>query len=364
MESTKQINNDKKLRATISFAQSRSSGKLFLQGAELPTETTRIFPNEYKYRILNLFFGEEENVYSNVSLGQFNIFGVVSAHDGESLQIEIKISININQELYITVVDPITMKYQGIGYVDLSKIVAPAIPSPSPHPQQISFDPISIAENFFTQTIRRRRDVFHHLTISLSEAIQGGQKHIEVPCFETCPTCTKSNTKSKTIPCPTCHGQSLVENKCPFTLNILPGIDAGTLMCFPNQVVFKQHEGHKDRQTGRVIGVGHLYITISVATPPFFDRIGNDISLSLPIKARFAKEGGQLQVPGIEKGEFFLLNLPPNTQDGATFQVHQNELYTLTVVVDTYRSYNLIALYRVSERLRAIKKALHSEHGN
>ncbi len=402
------INSDsgepKKLRATVSIVTTigiyyiaEVSDPLLLQGTDLPVEATYEFKNATEERRssreVHLFFGENKLTKKNISLGQYIIESVPLAPKGPSY-IKIKVSVSTNQELCMAVMDPATMGYRSVGFVDLSEIEPPEfIPPPS---RPIIFDSkrmiaemVDLMEEGHHMPLQGR-DISHNLTISFDEALYGMQKHIELLRSETCHTCDGSGAQPGTAPvrcdncqgtglqkkptqsdqgtfvniqtCPTCNGtsqiilspcitcqgQTWVKNKRPFTVNIPSGIDSGTQICFPNQGEPGQYGGQS----------GHLYIIITVAKHPLFTRIGYDISIHLPVSVNIAKEGGQLQVPSVEKGSFFILNLPPNTRHGTIFQVSRNESYTLNATIYIYHPYNPIARLKIQKRLRAIKEAL------
>jgi hypothetical protein len=397
----------RKLRATVSIVTMVISPRVITRDlvvgtpvpilsrdTVLPTEGTYVFSNatEKSSSIkIYVFFGENGSKTDDVSLGRFVVQGIPSVPKGPS-QIQVKLSVSIDQILSIAITDPAAIGYRSVGFIDLSKIEPPVVIEPPSRPP--GFPSISsIFEDFFGDNRIRHmpvlgKDISHYLTITFDEALYGVQKHIEVLQAEMCPTCTGSGAQPGTTlvkcancqgtglekklehgvlvsastcpkcrgegqimpsPCITCQGRTWVKNSRPFTLNIPSGIDSGTQICYPNQ-------GEPGQYGGRS---GHLYTIVTVADHPLFTRIDRDIFIHLPVSASFAKEGGQLQVPGVEEGSFLLLNLPPNTQHGAAFQVYKNELYTLNAIIDTYSPYNPIALLRIQKHLQAIRKALN-----
>ena len=54
---------------------------------------------------------------------------------------------------------------------------------------------------------------------------------------------------------------------------------------------------------------------------PLFIRNGNDLHLTLPVSAKVAEKGGQVRVPGLKKGDAYLLSLPPKTRQGARLRL-------------------------------------------
>jgi curved DNA-binding protein len=64
---------------------------------------------------------------------------------------------------------------------------------------------------------------------------------------------------------------------------------------------------------------GDLYLEISVAPDPIFERVGDDLYLELPVDLYSAVLGGEAIVP-IVKGKI-KLKIPPETQSGRTFRL-------------------------------------------
>lgn len=124
MNTKNEFNGNAKLQATISVSPSRGKATpLFTQGTELPSDTTYMVSNEYKhpYREFHLFYGENEKKSDNVFLGQFHIEDIPLASEGGPPHISVKVSVNANQELNVSVLDPIPMKYRCVGFVNFFK---------------------------------------------------------------------------------------------------------------------------------------------------------------------------------------------------------------------------------------------------
>src|SRR5438093_78167 len=90
------------------------------------------------------------------------------------------------------------------------------------------------------------------------------------------------------------------------------------------QVDVKIPAGVKSDQRVRVAGEGgggaaargDLYLTVTVAPHPFFERKGDDIHLTLPVTAPEAALGAALEVPTL-RGKVSM-KIPPATSSGRT----------------------------------------------
>src|SRR2546427_98185 len=65
--------------------------------------------------------------------------------------------------------------------------------------------------------------------------------------------------------------------------------------------------------------VGDLYLSVTVASHPFFERKGDDVHLTLPITASEAALGTTLEVPTL-RGKVSM-KVPPATSSGRTFRL-------------------------------------------
>ncbi len=92
------------------------------------------------------------------------------------------------------------------------------------------------------------------------------------------------------------------------------GVDGGKVRV-PKGVA----EGQRIRLSGRgqqgAAGRGDLYITVKIATPPGFEREGDDLTLDVPLRVSQAIAGGQVEVPTPE-GTTLKLRVPAGSQSG------------------------------------------------
>ena len=71
--------------------------------------------------------------------------------------------------------------------------------------------------------------------------------------------------------------------------------------------------------TGASGGRGDLYLAVTVAPHPLFERQGDDIQLELPITAPEAALGANVEVPTL-RGKVSM-KIPPATSSGRTFRL-------------------------------------------
>jgi DnaJ-class molecular chaperone len=121
-------------------------------------------------------------------------------------------------------------------------------------------------------------DVSVAMTVSLEEAVKGGEKRVRLPT-----------------------GKEL-------NVKIPPGVVAGQQIRLKGQG--ENAPGHPP---------GDLLITVSVAPHGFFKVDGSDLRLDLPITLYEAVLGGKVRVPTL--GSAVELSIPKNTSSGRTFRL-------------------------------------------
>ena len=108
-------------------------------------------------------------------------------------------------------------------------------------------------------------------------------------------------------PCPTCGGNGLQRVRRQVDVKIPAGVKS-------DQRVRVAGEG-----AGTAGTRGDLYLTVTVAPHPFFERKGDDIHLSLPVTAPEAALGAALEVPTL-RGRVSM-KIPSATSSGRTFRL-------------------------------------------
>jgi DnaJ-class molecular chaperone len=152
----------------------------------------------------------------------------------------------------------------------------------------------------------RGGDVQAGIEITLDEAFQGARKTFAMDLEEPCPTCHGSG-HVKRQPCPTCGGSGAQAVRRQVDVKIPAGVKS-------DQRVRVAGEG-----AGATGARGDLYLSVTVAPHPFFERKGEDVHLALPVTAPEAALGTTLEVPTL-RGKVSM-KIPPATSSGRTFRL-------------------------------------------
>ena len=152
----------------------------------------------------------------------------------------------------------------------------------------------------------RGGDVQAGIEITLDEAFQGARKTFAMDLEEPCPTCHGSG-HVKRQPCPTCGGSGAQAIRRQVDVKIPAGVKS-------DQRVRVAGEG-----AGATGARGDLYLSVTVAPHPFFERKGEDVHLALPVTAPEAALGTTLEVPTL-RGKVSM-KIPPATSSGRTFRL-------------------------------------------
>jgi DnaJ-class molecular chaperone len=196
---------------------------------------------------------------------------------------------------------------------------------------------------------RRGQDVQAGVDISLEEAFSGTRKTFALELDEPCATCQGSgNVGGK--PCATCHGTGWQRARREVDVRIPAGVRTG-------QKVRVSGEGG-----GGSGGRGDLYLMVTVAPHPQFERKGDDILYTLPLTAPEAALGATIEVPTL-RGKVSM-KVPPSTSSGRTLRLRGygmprvkgggagDQLVTVRIVMPT----ELTAAEReMYERLQALR---------
>lgn len=165
-------------------------------------------------------------------------------------------------------------------------------------------------EDLYGDTRRSARarggDVQAAVEISLEEAFQGARKTFTLEGQEPCPTCHGSGHVESRV-CETCGGAGARRTRRQLDVRIPAGVRTGQRVRVPG-------EG----ETGGA-GRGDLYLEVTVAPHPIFERKGDDIQMELPITAPEAALGTTVEVPTL-KGKVSM-KIPPATSSGRTFRL-------------------------------------------
>jgi DnaJ-class molecular chaperone len=152
----------------------------------------------------------------------------------------------------------------------------------------------------------RGADVEAGVEISLDEAFQGARKTFAMDLEEPCAVCQGAgNVQGE--PCAACGGGGWQRARRQVDVKIPAGVKSG-------QRVRVSGEG-----TGAPGARGDLYLSVTVAVHPFFERKGDDVHLTLPITAPEAALGTSIEVPTL-RGKVSM-KVPPATASGRTFRL-------------------------------------------
>lgn len=153
---------------------------------------------------------------------------------------------------------------------------------------------------------RRGSDVSASVEITLEEAFAGTRRTFTLEAEEPCATCGGTGHVTGR-PCPTCRGRGWQSVRRQVDVRIPAGVKTGQRV---------RVAGEGGGPPGRR---GDLYLTVTVAPHPLFERKGDDIVLELPITAPEAALGATVEVPTL-RGKVSM-KVPPGTSSGRTFRL-------------------------------------------
>jgi molecular chaperone DnaJ len=125
----------------------------------------------------------------------------------------------------------------------------------------------------------------------------------------TCPQC-QGRGQAIDSPCASCSGSGRVTRERTLSVNIPAGVEDGTRIRLAG-------EGEAGLRGGPA---GDLYIFLSLAAHPFFQREGADLHCRVPVSMVTAAMGGDFEVPTIDGGKT-KVKVPEGTQSGRRFRL-------------------------------------------
>jgi molecular chaperone DnaJ len=194
----------------------------------------------------------------------------------------------------------------------------------------------------------RGADLRYNMEIALTEAYAGKNAQIRIPTSVTCEACSGSGAKAGTKPktCTMCGGAGRVrhaqgfftlERTCPQCHGRGQSIDSPCASCSGSGRVTRERAlsvnipaGVEDGTRIRLAGEGEagvrggppgdLYIFLSIASHPFFQREGADLHCRVPVSMVTAAMGGDFEVPTIDGGKT-KVKVPEGTHSGRRFRL-------------------------------------------
>jgi len=213
-----------------------------------------------------------------------------------------------------------------------------------------------VFEDFFGDLMGGRRakrsnrgqDLRYNLEITLEEAFKGRSAGIKVPTMvaceachgsgaepghsaETCPNCAghgkvratqgfftierscaqcRGTGKIVRHPCRPCRGTGTVQKERALTVDVPPGVEEGTRIRLSGEGAAGLNGGPN----------GDLYIFLSVAEHPIFQRDGHNLHCRAPVSFVTAALGGTIEVPTLDGGRAKVA-IPEGTQPGRQFRI-------------------------------------------
>ncbi|HEX4080218.1 MAG TPA: molecular chaperone DnaJ [Rhizomicrobium sp.] len=189
----------------------------------------------------------------------------------------------------------------------------------------------------------RGGDLRYNMEITLEEAFGGKDAEIRVNTAVACESCSGSGAEAGSRPeaCPTCSGAGKVraqqgfftiERTCPHCHGSGRFVRNPCKTCRGSGQMQKERtlavnipsgveEGSRIRLTGEgQAGLnggppGDLYIFISIAPHPIFQRDGHDLHCRAPVSFVTATLGGGIEIPTLDGGRS-KLSIPEGTQSG------------------------------------------------
>jgi molecular chaperone DnaJ len=196
----------------------------------------------------------------------------------------------------------------------------------------------------------RGSDLHYPLTMTFEEAARGGQRAIAVTRQEHCRRCKGNGLLQAEGACTFCRGEGTVKSARGHMVFTRPCSHCGGTgqrrptrcpACDGQQVEMRAETvqvnlpaGLADGARVRVPGKGHggrnggehgdLFITLQVLPHEHFRREGDDLVVVVPIAIHEAALGAKVTVPALDGPA--RLRVPPGTQSGQRFRVHERGL--------------------------------------
>ncbi len=151
-------------------------------------------------------------------------------------------------------------------------------------------------------------DLRGQIDVSFRDAVLGGTASLSLRRERPCPACGGTGQAGKGT-CPTCRGEGVVAESERVRIKIPEGTEDGGVIRVPG----------KGAPGARGGAPGDLYVTVRVATHPYFERHGNDIHGIVPITVKEAYSGAEIEIPTVHG--MMRAKIPPGTQSRQRFRL-------------------------------------------
>ena len=240
--------------------------------------------------------------------------------------------------------------------------------------------------------VNRGADLRYDLKITLEDAFRGRNVELRVPSAVSCETCNGTGAKPGTKPetcgacsgggkvrashgfftiertcpqckgrgavvretCKTCHGAGQINKERTLSVDIPAGVEEGTRIRLSG-------EGHAGMGGGPA---GDLYIFLSIAAHPLFQRDGHDLHCFVPISLAVAALGGSIEVPLLGGGKE-TIKIPEGTQGGKQFRLRGRGMPVLRQGVsgDLFVEVKVETPTKLSKKQKSLLHAFAEEAG-
>lgn len=202
-----------------------------------------------------------------------------------------------------------------------------------------------------TRTSARRRgaDVETKARVTFQQAVDGVTIPLKMTSETACSACHGTGARTGTVPrvCPRCEGTGMttsassgvfamnetctqcrgrglvVDDPCPVCLASGRGTSSRTMQV---RIPAGVRDGQKIKVKGKGApgeggGIsGDLYVTVQVSPHAVFGRVGDNLTVSVPLSVTEAALGAEVKVPTLGGGTV-TLKVPQGTPNGRTFRV-------------------------------------------
>jgi molecular chaperone DnaJ len=228
-------------------------------------------------------------------------------------------------------------------------------------------------------------DIEAALTLSFDDAVAGTTINLTVTAQGRCTDCSGSGAQQGETPrtCATCGGQGVTSTGGMFSFTSTCTACGGSgvviehpcASCAGAGVTSQTHpvkvrvpQGVRDGQRIKVTGHGHagadgragdLYVRVAVTPHHLFGRVGNDLTVTVPITYSEAALGANVKVPCYQGGPV-TIKVPAGTPNGKGFKVRGRGVATKQATGDLLVTVTVSVPTGLSDEQRTALEALAS----